>query len=348
MTPSHRHRKIAAPLAAALMLAGCAGPSVTYIRADSIPKSGDSATVGKDEVAKRISDGGTLVALAKTRLMFDLAPDKPAAAPAAKDAKDKTAEEDRKSKLPEEVITTIDYGSRRWQVLAVQAPADGPYLVKPHKSWFEESKLTITKYPQTNLPAVVKFNYVDKTPQRIEQIGKVLLTVVSILPVGILGAPPEAKPAPDDPLKPFVIDIDRAVSGAALPGNSELWTYRVEFDDALLTTQEDVFSRGKFEALTAKEEKVGFYPVPACREAVVTLTRGTTDQLAIRAKVGTPEYVKLVPLQMETVISMKDLCDATVDSKDYEATDAYLARAKAVMDAAESLKKKIDEAKKKK
>lgn len=336
----------------ALALAACGGPSVSFTRVDTIPKpaagSGD-----KDEVVKRISEGGTVVALPKTRLMLDLAPAK-AAAPAAKNDKEgkegKTEETAKAAKLPQEVITEIEHRGKIYSVVAVQAPTTNEYLVRAGKSWFEESKLIVTKYPQTNLPASIKFNYVNKTPQRLEQIGKVALTVISIASFALASAS-----AADD-LQPFVIDIDQELPLTPLPNNSGLWKYKITFEDNL-AAKRDVVTRADFEKLTANGAMVGFYPAPACRDAAVTLTKLQPEkegsakmedktELTIRAKIGVPEYIKLVPLQQETVITYKDLCDATVDSKEYDGFDTFLASSKALMDAVDGVKKKLDEAKK--
>ena len=280
-------------VAVSLLTVGCAsGPKVVFSKVQ--PNQ-------EDLLIKRAGAGGEIFVIPKSKLLISSSTLKTKVAdPKGKAVDSSEAQEIGKDNISAKVVPD-EAGTR--------------FSVVPVSGFWGRTQLQIAKIPNTDIPQTVGSTFTDLTKSRIEQIGGIASSAISVF--GVLLAP-KLDCSAAEPLVDFVISVGEEVTAPApVPGNP-CWVYTLAYESP--NSPVGAVTMTKFASQLGLE--VGYFPVPACRDVSVQIRRAEnpapgTRQLtvSIAARVADPSYVRLVPLPIKGSIKMHPVCGADVSDE---------------------------------
>lgn len=320
-----------------ISIAGCQS-QVVFQKA---PESADS-----DLVISNASSAGDIFAMPISKLIVKL---DPAVNDGAKLSSGRTAAADQKpvtgvgsTPTPQQVktgTTSISIGSDQYSVTILPIESARLFLVRPVDNFFSSTSISITKIPNTDLPTAVSVQFTDNIKTRISQLGGL---VTAFIGAGFPLLASENEACLKEPrLEPFTLIIDKEVNSSQIP-SQPCWKYSIKFEIPHPTVGSISWERFEKEL----GNRVNYFPVPACRDAVITLVRTNGKKpVVIAAKVADPNYVRLAPLPFKGQITMHPICGADISETSGDRFGSFiddvtegLKQAKAIEEASKNTK----------
>ena len=203
--------------------------------------------------------------------------------------------------------TTID--NQSWTATAVpMADPDQAYLVKGVSGFWQSTTLGVARYQNSDLVSSLSVTAQNLVPTRISQIGGAIASLVTI--AGALGASGGAEVKP---LTPFYFKVPDAESSDNVNGDA-YWTYTFKFDSG---QPAGTVNLTQWNALVAGKKTVSYWPVPACRNATLTLTNDTLklkhQAYQFQLVVASQQYVRLEPLPVSGKLQLGTVCGSSTN-----------------------------------
>jgi hypothetical protein len=201
--------------------------------------------------------------------------------------------------------TTIDKQS--WSATVVPMPdPQQAYYVKGVSGFWDSTTLGVAHYQNSDLVSSISVTAQNLVPTRIGQIGSAIASIVGIaVTLGVSGVSPT-------PLAPFYFKVpDTDTSGNV----DDYWVYQFKFDPAQQPA--GTVTLDQWKQLIAGKTEVNYWPVPACRNATLTLGNSTLD-LAKKAYqfqlvVASQQYVRLQPLPVSGKLDLGTVCGSSTN-----------------------------------
>lgn len=208
------------------------------------------------------------------------------------------------SPLPSWPNQTI--GPDTWAVSVIPVASGEGLLVKGRVNYWQSTTLGVARYENTDMPSTISSKAENLVAKRIGQ-GFSLLTDIAGLSAHLLVAG-SASPAPSG-LQPFSLRVTGAEDQGSV--NSD-WDWKLTYDNGQVVPEAVPY---KNLLSSADNAAVGYWPIPACREATLTLidknhktAQGSYD---FHVAVGTPEWVRLEPLPVDGSLTLDSVCSAS-------------------------------------
>jgi len=303
-------------------------------------------TTDSDLVISNASSAGDIFAMPVSKLVVKL---DSAATDGAKPTSGEKAAADKKpetgadsTSTPQQTktgTTSISIGSAQYSVTILPIESARRFLVQPVNNFFSSTSISITKIPNTDLPTAVSVQFTDNIKTRISQLGGLVTAFIGAGFPLLAKASDECMKEPK--LESFTLTIDKEVNFTEIP-SQPCWQYSIKFE--LPHPAVGAISWERFEKELGNT--VRYFPVPACRDAVITLMRATgKEPVIIAAKVADPNYVRLAPLPFKGQITMHPICGADISETSGDRFGSYiddvtegLKQAKAIEEALKNAK----------
>lgn len=279
-----------------------------------------------DLVINNVSSAGDIFAMPVSKLIVKLgsvAADGANQAPVENAATDKKPAADSGGILTPQKIksgtTSISIGSAQYSVTILPVESARRFLVRPVDNFFSSTSINITKIPNTDLPTAISVQFTDNIKTRISQLGG-LVTAFIGASFPLLASDSDTECGQDQKLESFTLMIDKEVPFTKL-SSQPCWEYSIMFEDPKPTV--GAISWERFEKELGK--KVCYFPVPACRDVVVTLVHANRRKpVIITAKIADPSYVRLAPLPVKGQITMHPICGADITETSGDRFGSYI------------------------
>jgi len=206
-------------------------------------------------------------------------------------------------------LATITIDGASWTAKAAPMPdTTQAYLVKGVQGFFESTTLGVGHYQNSDLVSSVSSTAENLVPTRVGQIASIVASVISIAAaVGVSGGGPETK------LQPFTFEVPKdKVVNANL---DDYWHYDFLFEPDAQPS--GTVTLDQWQALIANQAKVNYWPVPACRNAVLNLynkdLQAKKQSYHFEIIVASQQYVRLEPLPVSGKINMGTVCGSSTN-----------------------------------
>lgn len=215
--------------------------------------------------------------------------------------------------------TSIDIGSAQYSVTILPVESAQRFLVRPVDNFFSSTSISITKIPNTDIPTAISVQFTDNIKTRISQLGGLVTAFIGAgLP--LFASEIDKECDQEQKLESFTLMIDKEVPFTKLP-SQPCWEYSIKFEAPQPTF--GAISWERFEKELGK--KVCYFPVPACRDVVVTLVPvNRKNPVIITAKIADPSYVRLAPLPVKGQITMHPICGADISETSGDRFGSYI------------------------
>jgi hypothetical protein len=227
------------------------------------------------------------------------------------------------------------------------------YRVQGVNNFWSETNLQLTKMPNSDVPTVVSVDFTDETPSRITDIVSVLSSA-AIAGAAFAEGTPNSTCSKSVPLSDFAMRLDASVidgSAQTIP-NQPCWIIRI--DGTKIPPQHDIVPITYLDQVIAKPgtspQAVGYFPVPACLDVLLTITEQTPTGAAAppellvysqTIRITDPAHMRLFGLPEKGKISMHPVCDADSSNTPTDPYEAYFQAAGTVLDKAKSVQDAI-------
>lgn len=200
-----------------------------------------------------------------------------------------------------DALTTAIIDGKKWEARVVMVPDDTRvFVVKGVSGFWKQTTIGLTKYPNTDMVSSVASTAENLVPKRIGQAASIIATVLKF---GSMGA---VDTSGSMPMQSFVLEVpSKNISQRSI---NDAWSYKFEFDSSKVppgTVSFDEFSK------QTVNRTVGYWPVPACRSATLTVGRDDGIQVVFHMTVSSPDAVRLQPLPVSGKVDFGSVCGAT-------------------------------------
>jgi len=338
--PSTKHALWAVLLAA---VGGCAiqRPTVTY----TVPQSG----VEDRDVLASADAGGQLFDIPTTQVVVTTAARaqqaaaraQPAAAAQPAPGRQTGNASNNTNAAPAPQGQTITVGATTYTIQVVPQESGNEFRVAGQNSFLATTLIQLQYRPSSLIPSSVQVSFTDQTVTRVTEIGTALATIASAAApfVAAAIAPPRAPACPKAaPLTDFKLTVRSPSSAGSAVDGQPCWVYSLQFVSTSKPT--GAITLDTFKAQT---EPLHVFPVPACRDAVVTLSPNAAVPdpkvlpVSFKVRVATPDYLYPVLLPQKGAINLDPVCGASVSdtpvnptSQTLDAINAALTKAQAI------------------
>lgn len=220
---------------------------------------------------------------------------------------------------------TID--GKTWAAVPVPVadPANG-FVVRGVAGVWQKTTLSISYYKNTDIPSSVSSNAENLFPKRVEQLTGIVATLLGGLSAVDSGSA-------RSPLEPFKLEVP--AESMKEPAELQVgWTYQFEY--APSTKPSGTIDLAQFRELV-KGRKVGYWPVPACRSATLTLARGR-QKYAFYLTVSSTDSLRLQPMPVAGKADLGTICNASISG---QANGDHFADALSNLEALQKAEKKL-------
>jgi hypothetical protein len=199
-------------------------------------------------------------------------------------------------------------GPDSWSATVIPVPSGVGLMVKGHVNYWQSTTLGIARFANTDMPSTVTSKAENLVSKRVGQILGVAADVTSLASSGTLFV---ASGTPTPSLKPLSIAVSGA-DGQTGPANDG-WMWTLTYDDKGKPSAAISSAQIPFDPRDSSTGAgVGYWPVPACRAATLTVKSGDNQEsAAFHVTVGTPEFVRLEPLPVDGELDLGTVCSGS-------------------------------------
>lgn len=312
-------------LATPLLASGCGTAGVRYSPSD-VPASSDATGTSSNlnGIVAAAGHGSQVVTLPNSRVTVQPAQTASGASPAptlAAAATNGAAQSAGEISVSSNVVGS---DGRRYSITVIPAPgreASDTFRVTPVNDLFSRNAFGVTKLANSDVPVSLQNEFTDQTALRIQQAGALVAQVITtatplLMSPGISGRP---SCPPDVTLSAFAIEVNGLVQSASgysrLTGRNDCFEFRVSPVSGI--AEQDTLTRRQFRSIFLSTGQVATaWPVPACRDVLLSVRRKDTAQEIFGAplRVADPDRLRLVPIPEKGKITMHPICGADVNN----------------------------------
>jgi hypothetical protein len=198
-----------------------------------------------------------------------------------------------------DALAKVQINDKTWGATVVLLPdEEHTLMVKGVSNFWQSTTLAISKYQNSDAVTSVSSTAKNLVPQRLQQLSEIVVAIAAIGGAAAAGG---------EDLQPFVADVSKIpVEGKALNGG---WTYDLAYSNA--DTPPGTVAYKDFVHNVAGKT-VSYWPVPACRNAQLTIHGAAGRDFVFPVVVSSPDLLRLQPLPVDGKITLGSVCGSSV------------------------------------
>lgn len=223
---------------------------------------------------------------------------------------------------------TVTVGTNTYTIQALPIESGNQFRIQGQNSFLATTAIQIQYRPSSLVPSSVQVAFTDQTVNRVTEIGTTLATIASavapFVATPITGPKPPACPKAV-PLTDFTFTVPSTAPSSVAIDGQPCWVYSVQFIPG--GKPAGSVSLASFKA---QAESLHLFPVPACRDVIVTVAPNAAHDdpkilpVSFKVRVGTPDYLYPVLLPQKGAINLDPVCGASVTDSPTDATSQIL------------------------
>jgi hypothetical protein len=210
-------------------------------------------------------------------------------------------------------LANVRIDDQSWTAKAVPIPdADFAMMVKGTTGIWQNTTLGISRYDNSEMPKSVSSKAENLIPKYIGVAASAFAVVASVAAGVANKSGPESSAPTVGTLHPFSIPV-REDQLTGNMGGSPGWKWAIAFDSPKVPDS-ITYEEFKKAMPASQSDSVGYWPVPACRSATLTLSYGDSPSppsYEFHLTVGTPEHLRLESLPVDGSVDLGTVCSGS-------------------------------------